>query len=201
MKNIIVITLLTLSACQSLVVAPEPMPTPSAKVSPSPTAVPSSGTVHFISDPYYTTPEQRKLIANAEAEANEMKNSDCVHDFLAVRKLIQINGKTPLQFADEVRAAGGNIPVQFYYRRFGSAVAYREPPSLTIHLNSRFYGPWSSVCEVVSVLLHESVGHSLLNYDHDFNWSPSREYSGPYSLNHAVDTGTYSLSESAGCCK
>lgn len=218
MKNLIVITLLTLSACQSLVVVPDPTPssTPNCKLvatsptggvvecnipSPSPTAAPSSGTVHFVPDPYYTTPEQRKLIADAEAKANEMKNSDCVHDFLATRKMIQTNGKTDLQVADEVRAASGNIPVQFYYNYFGSAVAYREPPSLTIHLNGRVYSTWSSVCEVVSVLLHESIGHSLLNYDHDYKWSASREYSVPYSINHAVDTGTYSLSPSAGCCK
>ena len=206
MKPILIFALLVISACrESPITVPAPSPTPSATVtpsaSPSPSASPAFGMVHFAPVNYYTTPEQRKLIANAEAKVNEMKNSDCVYNFIKNRKLIQTDGKTPTQVADEIRAASGTIPVEFYYNRWGSAVAYREPPSLTIHLNSRFYGSWSSVCEVVSVLLHESVGHSLLNYDHDFNWSPSREYSVPYSINHAVDTGTYSMSESAGCCK
>lgn len=177
-------------------------PTPAIVATPSPSASPVAGRVRFKPVEYYTTSEQRKLIASVEDKANEVKNSDCVYDFLSKRKMIQTDGKTNEQVAKEVRAISGEIPVEFYYPRWPTkAVAYREPPSLTIHLNGKVYGTWSSVCDLVSVLLHESIGHSLLNYDHDFNWSPSREYSVPYSINHAVDTGSYSGSPSGACCK
>lgn len=202
----IFLALLFLNACKNSTLenkvpsAVDPIATASPTITPNGGIV-TTGLIHFIPDANHTTSEQRKLIASVEAKANEVKNSDCVHSFLSARKMIQTDGKTYLQVANEVRAASGNIPVKFYYTRFGSAVAYREPPSLTIHLNSRFYGSWSTVCEVVSVLLHESVGHSLLNFDHDYKWSASREYSVPYSINHAVDTGSYSMSDSGGCCK
>ena len=201
MRSIYLVLLLTLFASCKGGEAPPVQTQVEPVVTPTP-ATSAVGTVRFKPVAYYTTPEQRKLIASVEAKANEVKNSECVYNFLAARKMIQTDGKSSEQVAKEVRAVSGEIPVEFYYPRWPTkAVAYREPPSLTIHLNGKVYGTWSSPCELVSVLLHESIGHSLLNYDHAYNWSPSREYSVPYSINHAVDTGSYSGSPSGGCCR
>lgn len=172
----------------------------------SPTATPSSvpsamGGVTFAPDEYYTTKPERELIAKAAKKMNEVVHSDCYFNFMSHRKFIQVDGKTSLQVATEFKNASGTIPVQFYYSRWTSAIAYRQPPGNTIYLNRKFIGAGSDICDVAGTLAHESIGHSLLNYGHDYNWSASREYSAPYSSDHAFANEPYSGSESGGCCK
>lgn len=184
--------------------APFPQPSPTSEVSPEPIVIASPvpvGTAYVTFAPveYYSTPAERTKIKSAELVLNRTIQSACFRDFMAGRKLIQTNGRTPAQVAAHIQGLTGVVPVKFYYRCMRSwkcptgtsAVAYRQPPSMEINLNSAVYGPATSDCEVASVEAHESVGHSLGGYEHTFDWTPERDFSVPYSINKAFDA----------CCK
>lgn len=200
MKKFLIL-LIALSACKNSKVENVPVPSIEPIVTPSPEIPLKSGGVTLVPDEYYTTKDERILIAKAEKKMNEVVQSNCFYNFMAKRKMIQTNGKTPEQVASEFVSAKGTIPVQFYYSRFTSTRAYRQPPSNTIHINRKFIGPDSDLCEVAGTFAHESIGHSLLNYEHDMQWSASREFSVPYSSDHAFASEPYSMSDSGGCCK
>lgn len=174
-------------------------PTPTPVVASTPIVAASPGEISFQAVEYYTTKAERELIAKAAAKANEIKKTDCYYNFIANRKMIQTQGKPTKQIADEIRALTGVVPVKFYYA-FNSASAYRSPPSMTINLNRRWIGSNSDVCDVAGTLLHESL-HALKDFEHDFYWSASREFSVPYSSDHAFAKEPYSQSDSGGCCK
>ncbi len=159
-----------------------PAPTPSGKPLPSPT--PEVSYVSFTPVVKYTTLAEREKIKKAEVLLNKLKNGDCVFNFLANRKMIQTGGRTPLQVAEHIRDMKGNVPVEMYFRADGLAIAYRQPPYPTIHLNQRAFTLNASVCTWANTMVHET-SHSLGNYGHDFNWNAQRDYSVPYSLNAA----------------
>lgn len=163
---------------------PSPDPTP-------PTVGPGVGDVVFTPLEYYSTPQERVLILAASKKLNEVRASKCFYDFLATRKMIQTESRTPQEVAEHVTRLMGRIDVRMYYRRFTSAVAYREPPELKINLNTKFFNAYTPTCEWASTIGHEGLGHALGEYGHDYEWSPEREYSVPYSINHAIEK----------CCK
>jgi hypothetical protein len=180
--------------CNSPSVVPQPTqettPTPIASSTP-PVDVSAVGVVTFKPVEYFTTPEQRKKIISAGKKMNEVKNSDCAHEFLKNRKMIDIGDLTSLQVADLHRQASGEIPVKIYYRCMvwslkclapTSAVAYRQPPESTINLNGYAFTTDMSDCEWAETMDHESVGHSILNFDHSYEWTPQRDFSAPYSF-------------------
>lgn len=157
-------------------------------VSPVSSTDPSvdSGEITLTPDQYYSTEAERKAIAAAQIKLNEIKNSKCFEDFITARKMIQTGNRTSEQVAKHLKAISGNVKVNMYYRRFTSAVAYRQPPSMEINLNRNYFHPSMDICkEWASTIGHESLGHSLGDYDHDYNWSPERDYSVPYSINQA----------------
>jgi len=186
---------ITLSCgCASSKVIPQPtqetVSTPIASSTPSVTSS-GVGIVEFKPVEYYTTVDQRKKIISAGKKMNEVKNSDCAHEFLKNRKMIDIGDKTSLEVADLHRAASGEIPVKIYYRCMvwslkclapTSAVAYRQPPSSAINLNGYAFTTDMSDCEWAETMDHESVGHSILNFDHSFDGTPTRDFSAPYSF-------------------
>lgn len=202
--RIFLVLLIALASCKTS--TPEKVPSPSVEpIATVPIPSPVGGTVtngyvKLVPDEYYTTKAERELIKKAEAKSNEVRTSDCTFNFISKRKMIQTDGRTPLQVATEVKAMSGSVPVQFYYSRFTSARAYRNEGEPTIYLNRKFIGPNSNLCEVAGTINHESL-HSLKNFGHDFNWSASREYSVPYSYDHAFAPEAYSMSDSGGCCK
>jgi hypothetical protein len=204
--TLIVIAILQLSifACKDSSPVNPKVPTDVEVVaSPVPTGTPLavSGEITLKPVEYYTTDAERKLIAKVQVKMNEVVQSDCFYNFMASRKMIQTDGKTSKQVADEFRNARGSIPVQFYYSRFTSTRAYRQPPYNTIYINRKYIGVDSDLCDVAGTFAHESIGHSLLNFGHDQGWSASREYSVPYSSDHAFASEPYSMSDSGGCCK
>jgi hypothetical protein len=139
---------------------------------------------------YYTTPSQRLKIISAGKKVNEVIQSRCFSEYIASRKLIQTGSKTPPEVSKHLQSLSGEVPVKMYYRRFTSAVAYVSPPDITINLNTKYFTPELSDCDYASTLAHEA-SHSLGGYSHDFKWSPPREFSVPYSINHAFEK----------CCK
>jgi hypothetical protein len=188
MKYVAVALIASVSAFAFSRKAPDPVPSPSATPvpSPSPTGSPSpvppgSQRVTFAPVPYYSTEAQRKKTASAGAKMNEVVQSQCFKDFITAQAMNQTKGQTSAQVANNLRTLSGTIPVEFYYARFSSAVAYRQY-GLTIHINTKFLGSFSSDCELAATFAHESLGHSLGNYDHPYNWTRAREDTVPYVM-------------------
>lgn len=161
---------------------PAPSPTASEKISePSPSPTPSQMPgIQFNSVAYYSTVAERAKIQTAALAVARTIASPCFADFMSARKLIQTNGRTPPQVVDHIRGLAGIVPIEMYYRRFGSAVAYRNEGSPTIHLNRRAFGTSMTDCEWGATMAHESL--HVYGYGHDYNWSASRSYSVPYSV-------------------
>ncbi len=191
MTKLLLILLLTTSALAGgrKAPAPEPSPSPSAVPSPIPAPSPQLPGIHFESVAYYTTVAERAKIKSAAQAVARTLASQCFKDFMSTRNLIQTNGKTPPQVVEHIRGLAGTVPIEMYYRRFTSAVAYRNPGSPTIHLNRKAFGTSMPDCEWSSTMAHEAL--HVFDYDHDFKWSASRDFSVPYSVNKAFEA----------CCK
>lgn len=172
--------------------APLPEPSPMPITNPS-TLVPGSG---FSFEPvtYYTTQVERSKISQAALKGRLVVMSKCFGDFMHGRALIQTGGKSNDQVVEDIRRANLHIPVEMYSRCLGvwpctSAVAYRSPPSPTIHLNRNAFNLSKSDCEWASTIHHEAS--HVLGYEHDYNWNAQRDFSVPYSINKAF----------TACCK
>lgn len=173
---------LSITSCkapqQALVIEPIPSPQPS-----------HSGAPYVILEPVkgYATASEAAVIKKAEVVMNDVVHSQCFYDFMSQRKMIQTNGRSSEEVAKHIQGLNGTVPVVMYYRRFTSAVAYRQPPSLTVHFNRKFFGVNTPLCSWASTLAHEGLGHSLGDYGHDYNWNAQRDYSVPYSANKAFE--------------
>lgn len=157
----------------------------------------ASPAVDFVAVPEFATEREIEAVRSASTIANAVKASDCLHDFMARRALVETNGRTSREVADHLRGITGTVPVAFYYRCNirsrvcpvpTSAVAYRQPPDPTIYINRAHFDvslPSLDIYELAGTLDHESVGHSLGGYSHSFEWTPSRDFSVPYSISGA----------------
>jgi hypothetical protein len=163
---------------------------PPVIVEQPPVITSGQGDLEFVPVKNYATTQEAKIIVEAGKKVNEVVQGECLADLLKARKMIQTKGQTSAQVVAHIQSLKGKVPVVMYYRRFGSAIAYREPPSTTINLNRRAFNSSLSVCDWASTMLHEA-SHAIGEYDHDYKWNASRDYSVPYSLNVAVEK----------CCK
>lgn len=191
----LLIALLQLSGCSTTGISNREQVPPAVETvaSPVPNQTPLVGSGEITLKPveYYTTVAERAVIAKAQIKLNEVVHSKCFNDFISNRKMIQTNGKDSVAVAAHLKAITGVVPVKMYFRRFTSAVAYRQPPSQEINLNRNYFYTTLPLCQWVSTIGHESLGHSLGEYDHSFDWTPERDFSVPYSINKAIDA----------CCK
>ena len=157
----------------------------------------SHGTIEFVIQGGDATSEEVGAIVRAAEIANAVKNSDCFHEFMASRKLIETNGHTPRQVAVHLQGVSGKLPVSFYFRCLAGsrdcnsptfAVAYRQPPDPTVYVNRAYYDVSRAdfdVYELAGSLAHEGIGHSLAGYEHSYDWTPDRDFSVPYSISGA----------------
>lgn len=141
--------------------------------------------------------EEQATVREAASIANMIVNSDCFRDFMAARKLVETNGRSPVDVARQLQDLSGRISVAFYYRCMKLAddcpeptlaVAYRQPPDHAINLNRAYYdvrGGRFDIHELAGTLAHEAIGHVLGGYDHSFDWTPERDFSVPYSISGA----------------
>lgn len=201
-KFLLVLVLISLTSSCKKQVSSDAIIVPLPSMTPIVTPLPDSplGGVTFEPVEYYTTKDQRAKIIKSGAKMNQVIQSQCFRDFMVNRKLIDTNGRTPEQVADHLQSLSGVIPVEMYDPgRFSSAVAYRSPPSLTIHLSYRYFNTSMSDCEWAATIAHESLGHSLGNYDHSYKWNLARSFSIPYSLGGADQSQGGSAFDK--CCK
>lgn len=177
--------------------APEPNPIVTAMPVKDPPWIPKPAdlSLRFVPQyPMYATESERQMIETAAQMAIDTLRSDCFKNFISHRHLIQTNNRTPAQVAEHLQGLMGVVPVEMYYRcmSFGlsclkptSAVAYRNPGSPTIHLNRASFTEARPLKEWAGTLAHEAFGHALGQYDHDFYWNASRDFSVPYSISGA----------------
>jgi hypothetical protein len=155
------------------------------------------GQVEFVPIAEGASDLEIRAITNAGEIANAVKNSDCFRQFIANRRLVETNGRTPSEVSRQIQALSGRIAVGLYFRCLQgtpdcasptSAVAYRQPPDTTIYLNRAYYdladGEFD-VYEMAGSLAHEGIGHVLAGYDHSFDWTSLRDWSVPYSISGA----------------
>lgn len=174
-------------------------PAPAPSPSPSPSAAVPAGPLKIQFDPieYYSTPAQRVKVASAAKKVNSVLQSKCFSDFMGAQKLTWTGGRTPAQVVAHIQGLQGVVPVKFYYSRWSSAVAYRQPPEATIHLNTKFLGAWSEDCEIGSTMAHEML-HALGEYDHSYQWTQEREYTIPYKVGGSTER--YGGDAFSRCC-
>jgi hypothetical protein len=181
---------------------PEPLPVPPPVQKPVKEELPAKSegfNVTFKALDFYSTPKEREIIKAAEGKIKEVVNSKCFQEFITSTRLEETQGKSNLDVYLHILGMSGEIPVKMYLRRFTSAVAYRQPPSLEINLNRNFFTASVPVCSWAATMAHEALGHSLGNYEHSFKWSVEREYSVPYKLGGAMEKhGGNAFSR---CCK
>ena len=125
------------------------------------------------------------LVTVASDKVNEVVQSKCFTDFMLDRDMIQTKGQSNEQVVKVLQSATGKINVKFYSKRWTSEMAVRYPPSPDINFNRVYWTGNKNVCEWASTLAHEGLGHVLGDYDHDFRYSKSRDFSVPYSINFA----------------
>lgn len=150
--------------------------------SPTP---PEMGGVTFI--PVSQNKDEIMMVTVASDKVNEVVKSKCFADFMLDRDMIQTKGQSNAQVVKTLQSATGKINVKFYTKRMTSEIAVRYPPSSDINFNRAYWTGNKNVCKWASTLAHEGLGHVLGDYDHDFRYSKSRDYSVPYSINFAFD--------------
>ena len=172
--------------------APVPSPTPSVVVSPSPapspSASPTSLRLTYKADKTYKAADLKDLRV-AEKLINEVVQSDCWRSYFESEKtrsqLVQTNGKTRSQVVDHIQSTTKEFPITMYYTS-SNVLGYRQPPSITIHTNSKYHRSKSfSVCSKASNILHEST-HGI-GYGHDKARTARRPYSVPYTAGYGLD--------------
>jgi len=149
----------------------------------TPASPPTLSGVTFI--PVSNDKDEILFVTAASDKVNEVVQSKCFSDFMLSRDLIQTKGQSNQEVVNTLKSAKGKINVKFYRKRFTSEMAVRYVPSTDINFNRVYWTGNTKVCEWASTLAHEGLGHALGNYDHDFRYSKSRDFSVPYSINKA----------------
>ncbi len=166
---------------------PEPAPSPSPVSMPAP--APGDQPKVFFRPILNANKRQDDLLIKAQFKMSEVFHSDCFAAFLMTRQMIQTGGLGNGQIVERLRAINGMVPIDVYhvpwYQPWGRSVdGYRNPGENVIHIRDTSVSAADSVCSVASLVGHE-LSHLGAGFEHDYYWSPSREYSIPYSINAA----------------
>lgn len=201
MKIYLIFMLFSFAAFSMGIKNPNPLPE-----LPAPTEKPKSEIaggilfkVEFIPEEKFSTLKERELIAKAALKIDETVRSGCFKDFMLSARLLETNGRDNAQVLNHILGMVDKVPVKIYFKKFTSAVAYRQPPEKAINLNRNFFTPSLPPCRWAATMAHEALGHSLGNYGHSFKWNVEREYSVPYKIGGA--SSQYGGNAFSKCCK
>jgi hypothetical protein len=120
------------------------------------------------------------FIKAAQLRTNATISSTCFASFMLQRELIQTDGKSNKEVIDSL-GVNTKIDIEMYWSS-KNVYGYTYPSVNKEWINRRYMVKMSR-CELASLLGHET-SHKK-GYKHDFNYSPSRQFSVPYSVNAA----------------
>lgn len=164
--------------------SPRPIPTPPPIITAPTTAVAG---VHFSPIKNYTV-EETEVLKVSEQLANDLFKSKCFENFMVNRKLIDTNGKTPLEVVNDLKSKDLTVPVVMYSAWYSKVIGYRQPPKPDVYTNRKYHAG-ATACSRGSNLTHE-WSHTA-GYGHSYAATPTRPFSVPYSINAAFTV----------CCK
>lgn len=124
--------------------------------------------------------------ALVQAKVQGVLFSECFSDILLHKRtqLLRTGGRSREEVLRHLRQSQATVGVTLYYKN-NNVVGYRNEGSSTVHANRKFFDR-ASLCGKASNTLHE-ISH-ILGYTHDFNRTPERPFSVPYSINYAVES-------------
>lgn len=173
---------------------PASVPAPIVSPSPEPGSVTPTVFFHPIE---FATMTQDALLLVAQQKMADVVAGQCFADFLLARPMIQTNDLANSVVLAKLRAVSIAVPVDIYhipwYQPWGrSVMGYRNVGERRIHIrDTSLLTPPNTLCDIASLAGHEILGHLGGGFDHDYYYSPSREFSVPYSINAAF----------SACCK
>jgi len=134
-----------------------------------------------------STQAQINILAQATKKMNSVIQSECFYNFMANKDMIETNEKSSASVARHIQSLTNTLSVNFYYEWHDDGtlnqVAYRQPPSTDININTAYYGNNVDVCELAGTLGHE-ISHAIGGYDHLSDRSQYKDTI-PYSINQA----------------
>lgn len=77
-----------------------------------------------------------------------------------------------------------DLELELYYKRFTSVVGYTTADTLRIWMNTKFFDSYTPL-DVAGNIFHEWL-HKI-GFDHDFNYSESRDHSVPYAIGYLIE--------------
>ena len=129
--------------------------------------------------------KQWKFIQVATIKTNETIASTCFSSFMLQRKLIDTASMNNAQVIDRLVGKNTETDVEMYYslkRVLGYTYGNQPIGKYKIWINSRYMMEWN-YCDLGSLLGHET-SHKK-GFSHSYKYTPSRDYSVPYSINAA----------------
>lgn len=77
-----------------------------------------------------------------------------------------------------------DLELELYYKWLTSTVGYTNPNTLRIWMNTKYFDSYTPV-DVAGNVFHEWL-HKI-GFDHDFNYSESRDHSVPYAIGYLIE--------------
>lgn len=165
---------------------PQPTPTPKPEI-----VFPENENI-VLNCANCTKAEEQKL-PKVQKLLNVVIRSKCFSDRFTLTKyrsdLIQTNGLTRQQVVDKLKTDKVVAPLFYYYPKWyqsKNVIGYTNAGDPNIYLNRYFRedNTWT-LCSEASNEAHEA-SHKM-GFVHDFNRTPTRPYSVPYTVNFAFD--------------
>jgi hypothetical protein len=182
-NNIIILTVFTLLVISQTAFSrgsPPPVKQPPKVELPQPSPSEHYG-VQFYPVRNYTE-EEKEVLRVSQKLANDLFQSQCFETFMVNRKLIDTNGKTPIEVVKNLKTKNLTVPVEMYSAWYSKVIGYRQPPKPDVYTNRKYHAG-ATACSRGSNLTHE-WSHSA-GYSHSYSSTPTRPFSVPYSINAA----------------
>jgi len=125
--------------------------------------------------------DENAMLLEAAGKLNFIVKTQCFKEEIMKRDLIQTGGKSNIEVYKSLIHSNITVDIEMYWS-IKKVLGYTYPNVMKEWINRRYAKSWG-ICELASLLAHET-SHKV-GYGHDFYNTKSRQYSVPYSINHA----------------